>query len=179
MNVNIDIVLAYPVVLTEEQRGRVRAWCEALDTEDHVQVRDVLKLFTGFSTLGLACELSELGTWEEPTTTNRDGVQGYHTPGKSLDPRKFTLDTNSRAYSWWSTAPPAVQKHYGFTYATGWHFMVPHLDKELGEIVNKERHISWFNDHNWSFAEISYLIRTKILGDPVEEYNDEPGPRTA
>ena len=58
--------------IIQPYRRRVEEWIKALESDNYQQARSTLKRADGYCCLGVACDLSELGTWT-PGTYRIDG----------------------------------------------------------------------------------------------------------
>ena len=71
----------------EQQAENRRTWVEALRSGKYKQASGQLRIGDAFCCLGVACDISGLGSWNEYSeySTHIDGGQGYKLPASLMD----------------------------------------------------------------------------------------------
>ena len=122
----------------KERRKKLTA---ALRSGQYKQIQGTLKREDGMCCLGVACELSGLGSWEEA----HDGEHEYFT--KEVKHQDDPYSTHRSASN--SILPTKVQNYYGFTSENGKFDQATKYGKKC---------LSELNDRGYTFTQLADII---------------------
>lgn len=121
--------------------GPQQEWIDALRSGDYEQGRIAMRSAANrYCCLGVACDVSEVGVWHQPTDEDDCGFRGDHY--YKTAPHPSDNDNNSRVVGYGYALPPLVKER-------------------LGLAMGLEGSLSYLNDNHVPFSVIADFLETE------------------